>query len=110
MERIATGMATGELATGLPTTLPMARTDGRTNGRANHLNEIPSVLNRARFFQSDIDLAVFLATRKPTRVRHEKYRPRAPERLVHEYDLETTNQLSFIHGQQAVQAETRNAS
>ncbi|WP_090710331.1 hypothetical protein [Mycetocola miduiensis] len=61
-------------------------------------------------FQSDIDLAVFLATRNPNRVRHEKPRRTAAERARREYDRETTNQLAFIHGQQAAETEKRTTS
>lgn len=103
---------TSSIAQSVPVAIHATNATYATNARDQDSQGNSRVYNRARgavdnsipltketFFQSDIDLAVFLATRKPNRVRHEKHRKRTEEIEVRDYNRETANKLAFIHGQ-----------
>ena len=50
--------------------------------------------------QSDVDFAVFLATRKPFKVQRERPVQSIRQALAVKYDRVTDNKLALIHGQQ----------
>lgn len=60
------------------------------------------------YTRADLEMAAFLASRKPWKVQKERYKPGPVEQAIAEYDRVTEHNLRFIRGQD--ENETRRAA